>query len=1158
MKIHFFTAVIMLLVVACQKIATDSHAPTPINSTPQKVISTTIKDSISPPKVFKINATNPPKKIKAGQAKVETNPNDFDRGYPLFMQYKNEEDFPIFSFSQLCEDDNGFLWIGTGKGLYRFDGLNFQHFSSLNGTVNDNLSWNLTKDKNGHLWMYNTSGWVFIYDGMYFNPFQYLGGEKLNWVIDILSDREGNVWLGTDNGLLKVEFEEEVQKAKTTRYLMEDGLVDNFINCLEEDGLGNIWIGTNKGVSLFDGHSFSNISTSNGLIDNTINQIYAEDENSVWVLSENALNLYNGTNFQNFTSYTGLPSDHINTILKDQKENIWLGSIDGLHKIKVNKDGSISAQEFSNEELSNFEVTNILEDRNGILWLATDRQGLVKYDPNGPSYFSFDAIAEIDSDANVWFRTEGEGVTKFDGKTFETFTNEQGLGGNFMYDVFQDRSGDIWFMGSNTLTKYDEQFFTQFSAAQGFPSFPTHTIEEDAMGNLWMGSWNSGVVKFDGSQFIHYDKNQGLSNNTGFLLKTDQKGNVWFGGEKVDKFDGSSFVNYDLPLGGFMPYFVDENEDLWLGSFNRDGVIRMNEKEFEHFTINQGLSDNQIFSVVNDTVNHRIWVSTPKGISYLDKSSPQGSGRTFKKVTSFPAAFDLIEKVDAQGSFWGYGDGKILKINSFDSAPEIHDFDVRIQSININNENLAWHLLNDKPFGKNSLAAINQMAIQFDRILSKAEQEEFKQNFKELQFDSIAELPSNLILPFSKNDISFEFTAIDLSYGKDILFQYLLEGYDDDWSPLNKNRQASFGNLKEGNYTFKLKAIHPQGLEKTTSYTFKVLPPWYRTWWAISLFVIAFLSTLWFIRAYELRRQKKKLLIEQQKLEEQRRINEMTSKFVPNAFINALGKKDIMEVKLGDTVEQEVTVLFSDIRNYTSLSEKMTPEENFNFVNAFNQRMGPIIQQQQGFVNQYLGDAVMALFQQSPKDALESAIQMQLSLRAYNKERDLADLAAIKIGIGFHTGLLIMGITGDNKRLDATTISDAVNVASRIENLTKYFGVSILLSEDSYEQIEDKSAFHFRYLGKVIVKGRQQAIKIYECFSGDTNEQIKLKKQSLALFNKGLDEYLSTSFEAAKNSFESVLKINAEDKPALLFKTKAEYYGTNELPQDWNGTEQMV
>ncbi len=292
--------------------------------------------------------------------------------------------------------------------------------------------------------------------------------------------------------------------------------------------------------------------------------------------------------------------------------------------------------------------------------------------------------------------------------------------------------------------------------------------------------------------------------------------------------------------------------------------------------------------------------------------------------------------------------------------------------------------------------------------------------------------------------------------------------------------------------------------------------------------------------------------------EAMRRIYEVTAKFVPYEFIKSLGHDLITDVKLGDQVEKIVTVLFSDIRNYTTFSERMTPEENFSFVCSFNERMGPVIRKHHGFINQYLGDAIMAIFPRNAADSLEAAVEMQKAVQEFNKERQLINESPIQIGVGMHTGPLIMGITGDQNRLDATTISDTVNTASRIESLTKYYKASIILSDETFRQISHPENFHLRNLGKVQVKGKQFAVGIYDCFSGNTSEEISKKEETLAAFNKGITQYQNKLFSDAIESFNHIIRFHPEDQTAHFFIEKANRYIKNGVPANWAGVEEMT
>ena len=294
-----------------------------------------------------------------------------------------------------------------------------------------------------------------------------------------------------------------------------------------------------------------------------------------------------------------------------------------------------------------------------------------------------------------------------------------------------------------------------------------------------------------------------------------------------------------------------------------------------------------------------------------------------------------------------------------------------------------------------------------------------------------------------------------------------------------------------------------------------------------------------------------------EKEEAMRRIYEVANKFVPHEFIRSLGRDVITDIQLGDQVEKIVTVLFSDIRGYTTLAEQMTPEENFSFVCSFNERIGPIIREHHGFINQYLGDAIMAIFPEKASDALAAAVKMQKAVEELNIQRVMKKQAPIRIGVGMHTGPLIMGITGDHERMDAATIADAVNIASRLESLTKHYKVDILLSEDSMKNLADASAFHCRHLGLIQLKGKREPISIYECFSGGDENIFNKKLKTLPFFKQGMSYYLEKSFSEASAKFGKVLEIYPEDTTSKLFLGKANQFMDAGIPENWNGVEEM-
>ena len=287
-------------------------------------------------------------------------------------------------------------------------------------------------------------------------------------------------------------------------------------------------------------------------------------------------------------------------------------------------------------------------------------------------------------------------------------------------------------------------------------------------------------------------------------------------------------------------------------------------------------------------------------------------------------------------------------------------------------------------------------------------------------------------------------------------------------------------------------------------------------------------------------------------------INAAYARFVPHQFLKALGQDSILDIKLGDQVEKEVTVFFSDIRAYTTLAETMSPQENFNFINAYLGRMGPIIQQNKGFVNQYYGDGIMALFLSDPIDAIRSAIEMQQAVLTYNEERKLKGRDPIRVGIGLHTGPLMLGIIGDRMRMEAGVVSDTVNTAARMEGLTKYYGVNIVGSEDALKNLPQESDNDIRFLGKVLVKGKKEPISIYDFFAGDDEESINFKRASLSAFDQAVEAYYQKDFISAEKAFRKALDIYPTDKTAARYLEKCLFNLKNGISEDWTGVEEMT
>ncbi|NEP41187.1 MAG: CHASE2 domain-containing protein, partial [Okeania sp. SIO2H7] len=269
-------------------------------------------------------------------------------------------------------------------------------------------------------------------------------------------------------------------------------------------------------------------------------------------------------------------------------------------------------------------------------------------------------------------------------------------------------------------------------------------------------------------------------------------------------------------------------------------------------------------------------------------------------------------------------------------------------------------------------------------------------------------------------------------------------------------------------------------------------------------------------------------------------LNDACGRFVPHQFLSFLGYESIVEVKLGDAVQKEMSILFSDIRSFTSLSETMTPEDNFKFINAYLQRMEPAIENNNGFIDKYIGDAIMALFGGTADDAVKAGITMLDLLAEYNTTRQRPERPPISIGIGINTGSLILGIVGGANRISGTVISDAVNLASRIESLTKVYGVSLLISHHTFLQLNNYENYDIRLIDSVKVKGKSEYVTVFEVFNADAAEIREGKLATRSLLELAIACYNMKKFKEAACLCQECLKITPWDKIPQIYLERSQ------------------
>ena len=277
--------------------------------------------------------------------------------------------------------------------------------------------------------------------------------------------------------------------------------------------------------------------------------------------------------------------------------------------------------------------------------------------------------------------------------------------------------------------------------------------------------------------------------------------------------------------------------------------------------------------------------------------------------------------------------------------------------------------------------------------------------------------------------------------------------------------------------------------------------------------------------------------------------------FVPRDLISFLGRDSLLDIELGDQIEKNMSVIFTDIRDFTSLSESMSPQQTFNLINSYLSVMNPVVSAHHGMIDKYMGDAIMALFPTAADDALSAALSMLARLDEYNAGRERAAYAPIRIGIGVNTGLLMLGVIGGGNRMEGTVLGHTVNLASRLQTLTKTYGTPLLISEHTLYSLSEPEKFMVRHLGRVKVAYKTQPESIYEVFNHDAPQIREEKLRSLKKFEEALACYHTRNVSRALPILEEIVHDNPHDIPAKVFLQRCTSYLSSGL---YSGTEEFT
>jgi ligand-binding sensor domain-containing protein/signal transduction histidine kinase len=937
-------------------------------------------------------------------------------------------DDAVFSIFQ---DENRHLWIGAWSGVIEYDGKTCKNYRGIEGWDIESLACCvfpcISQDKNDNMWFCSEGGGVSKYDGKSFKTYLPADGLAGDTVHCMLQDKKGESWFGTENGVSRYNGKSFINI--TTK----QGLVGNNVSCMLEDSNGSIWFGTTAGVSRYDGKSFKNFTTSRGLVNNAVTSILEDKSNHIWFGTRKGVSKYDGISFKNFTTANGLAGDEVTSLVKDKNENIWITTLEN-GVCRYSGEAFISYTEA--QGLPANQIASIFQEKNGLLWFGTYGGGAVRYDGKTFTYFTIEqGLADNivyciyqDENEGLWVATK-HGISYYDGKSFTTYTTDQGLGDNIVWSITEDKKGNLWFGtfgGGVSVLSWDKKSFTTYSIAQGLIDNVIHEVLTDKKGNIWLCNDDGGVTSYDGKLFKHYTEKQGLIHGHAVSIFEDKNDNLWFGTTAgLSRYDGESFMNITPEQGLPDDLVWDIKEDkkgiLWFGTRLGFTGLRFKEKNRQ-----------SLMQVKNESINSDIAFSNTTLKKDFDPVF-----ETYNFKNGYPVSDIFLNNslyIDTGNILWAGTGDKLVQFDYTELYKKANFPNVFIQGIKINDENIVWNdLENHKEKGDTNTTSSNKIEeiILFGRTLNEEQRGNMLKKFSSLKFDSITPfyyIPVNLTLPYKHNNITFDFTAIEPDRPDFVRYQYILEGYDDEWNSITNKTTASFGNIHEGNYTFKLKAQSPDGIwSEPIIYRFTVLPPWYRIWWAYLVYASAFVAIVWFYAWYRSRLLKKENLLLENKITE--RTNELKQSLEEKYEIkkNAENQQAVMNerLRISKELHDEVGATLSGIAMYSQLTkEQINHADTSEVEKSLN-----IMQQNAGEMVNKLNDIVWLI--NPDKDTLQKLIQ-----RLDEYATDMAMIKNMQVKVNVPEHLSEHSLPMESRRNIYLFCKEAINNAVKYSNGT--------------------------------------------------------------------------------------------------------------------------
>ena len=967
-----------------------------------------------------------------------------------------EQGLPSASVNAICEDHEGFLWVGTDQGAARGQGLRFEAFDRRNGLPGEEVT-ALLSTADERVWAGLRNGQVAWWQNGHFTPWKADRPLPVHPVRGLLTDPSGSLWLASRGGGIW-----RLDTAAGKAVPMSEGLRSLRVNSLVRLPDQSLLAATDSGLAVLDGSRWRMLPVNAELPGIRVLALYADSTGVLVGTNEGYLELDKDLHplpiAQRFTGYQPLTLPHpvVLTIIRGTQDDLWLGTPAGL--VHFTRHGGTPRMTVIAEAngLGHDLVRCIHQDRSGGIWAGTGFGGLSKFTSDAFIYFNerdglpsriVSGILRT-ADGLIYMATMGGGLAMWDGVELHTYGRAEGLPSLFVTCLAEDEQGYL-LLGTalHGMHRLQGDRIEPVLSVGVLDTDRIHAIRRDAEGRIWVGTASG----------LHLDPGSGKYQLIGsrqravhaLLPTTDTLWMATDSGLYVVPLRAGTMVAQPhriMPAVSAISLTRDSKGSLWVGTA-ADGLYRVQGTQVQQFGLADGLQSLTIEQVVLDAYEN-VWLGTRRGIHHLELDVLQ---EQVLDITAYGPddGFIGIESIrnaallDADSTLWF---GTVRGAMRFDPRKVVAD--PREPMVHLTELQLFYERPDWTPWcqgmGRNGL-------------------------------------PADLELPYNKNHLTFTFTGISLAYPEKVRYRWFLEGYDPDWSPITATQRVTYSNIPPGTYTFRVMARNASGIwnEHPVSYAFTIAPPfWETTTFRVAGGAGAFLLLFGFVRMRErnLRRDRERL-----EATVARRTAELsTEKDRSDALLlNILPASTAEELKTKGRADarryEHCTVLFSDFKGFTNFSSRMDSDTLVAELDHYFRLFDQLCEEHGIEKIKTIGDAYMCaagIPEPSATHALNAVLMALGMLRAVarsNAEREAKGLQTWPVRIGLHSGPVVAGVVGQ-KKFAYDIWGDTVNLASRMESNGEAGHLNI--SGPVYAQVMDYVETVPR--GPIQVKGKGQ------------------------------------------------------------------------------------